>query len=159
MAELEALCLVRVAARDTLGRPMPASLQCYRPWFYAAAAYNLIWGALNILFPRWFFHFVGMPLEYSPLWQVTAMIVMVYAPAYWWTARRPERWPQFIVIGLLGKILGPIGFVYAAATRQLPLTFGLTILTNDLIWWPAFFLYLREAAKLHGGWKAMLRGD
>jgi small multidrug resistance pump len=138
---------------------MPRTLARYRPWFYAAAVYNLVWGAVNIIFPRWMFGLLGVPLNDVPLWQVTAMMVMVYAPAYWWVARRPERFPQFIVIGLLGKVLGPIGFVYAAATRQLPLTFGLTILTNDLIWWPAFFLYLRDAARLHGGWRAMLKGD
>jgi small multidrug resistance pump len=138
---------------------MPASLDRYRPWFYAAAVYNLAWGALNIVFPHALFDLFGIPLRDAPLWQVTAMMVMVYAPAYWWTARRPERWPQFIVIGLLGKILGPIGFVWAAVTHRLPLAFGLTILTNDLIWWPAFILYLRAAARMKGGWGAMLRGD
>ena len=139
--------------------PASAPLARYRPWFYAAALYNLFWGAINILFPRLLFDLVGIPLASAPLWQVTAMIVMIYAPAYWWAARYPERHPHLIVIGLLGKILGPIGFVWAAATHQLPLAFGLTILTNDLIWWPAFALYLRDSARLRGGWRAMLRGE
>jgi len=62
------------------------------------------------------------------------------------------------VIGLLGKVLGPIGFLWSVSTGQLPLIFGWTILTNDLIWWPAFGLYLREAARACGGWAALLRG-
>ena len=137
----------------------PPTLDRYRAWFYAAAVYNLLWGAVNIVFPRWMFGWFGIPLHDVPLWQVTAMMVMVYAPAYWWVARRPERFPQFIMIGLLGKILGPTGFAYAAVTHQLPLKFGVTILTNDLIWWPAFILYVRDAASLRGGWRALLRGE
>jgi hypothetical protein len=52
-----------------------------------------------------------------------------------------------------------IGFLWAAVTGQLPWRFGLVILTNDLLWWPAFTGYLQAAARAHGGWKAFLRGD
>jgi len=52
-----------------------------------------------------------------------------------------------------------VGFVYAYLTGQLPLAFGLTNLANDLIWLPVFFLYLRDSARLRGGWGALLRGD
>ena len=45
---------------------------------------------------------------------------------------------RFVLVGLLGKVLGPIGFLEAATTGALPWRFGWTILTNDLIWWPAF---------------------
>jgi len=61
--------------------------------------------------------------------------------------------------GLLGKLLGPLGFVWAVANDDIPQAFGWTILTNDLIWWPAFGLYLREVAWRCGGWRALLRGD
>jgi hypothetical protein len=64
-----------------------------------------------------------------------------------------------VLIGLLGKVLGPLGFVWAMASGQLPLAFGWTILGNDLIWWPAFLLYLRAAARQAGGWPAFLRGE
>jgi small multidrug resistance pump len=132
----------------------------YRPWFYAAALYNLVWGGVTILFPRLFFELVGMPpLNYAALWQVVGMFVLVFAPAYWWAARRPARHRHMILIGLLGKLLGPLGFLWSVSTGQLPLVFGLTILTNDLIWWPAFGLFLRDAARHCGGWRAFLRGD
>jgi hypothetical protein len=132
----------------------------YRPWFYAAAVYNLVWGTLIVLFPRAFFDVLGMqPINYLPLWQVVGMFVLVYAPGYFWAARYPERHYHLILIGLLGKLFGPLGFVWSAATGSLPLVFGLTLLTNDLIWWPMFMLYLRDIGRQHGGWRNILLGD
>jgi hypothetical protein len=136
------------------------SLARYRPWFYAAALYNLVWGSVNLLFPQFLFGLIGMPPpSYLPLWQVVGMFVLVYAPGYWWAARHPDRHRHLILIGLLGKLFGPIGFTWSVAGGQLPLAFGWTILTNDLIWWPAFGLYLRDAARAYGGWGALLRGE
>jgi hypothetical protein len=136
------------------------ALDRYRPWFYAAALYNFVWGSLNVIFPELFFLLVGMPPpNYPPLWQVVGMFVLVYTPAYWWAARFPVRHRHLIVIGLLGKLLGPLGFAWSVASGALPLAFGWTILTNDLIWWPAFALYLRDAARLSGGWRALLGGE
>jgi small multidrug resistance pump len=146
----------------SLPGPGPGSqpLLRYRPWFYAAAVYNLVWGAINTLFPRFLFELIGMTVpNYLPLWQVVGMLVLVYAPAYWWVARYPERHRHLVLIGLLGKVLGPVGFAWSLLGGQLPLAFGLTILTNDLIWWPAFGMYLRDAARQSGGWAALLSGE
>jgi hypothetical protein len=119
------------------------NLSRYRPWFYAAALYNLLWGGFNIFFPYLYFDWIGIPRpNYLPLWQVVGMFVLVYAPAYWWAAQKPQQHYHLIIIGLLGKLLGPIGFVWSWATGQLPLAFGWTLLLNDLIWWPAFMAYL-----------------
>ena len=144
-------------AQDRLAE---GALDRYRPWFYAAALYNFVWGSLNVIFPELFFLLVGMPPpNYPPLWQVVGMFVLVYAPAYWWAARFPARHRHLIVIGLLGKLLGPLGFAWSVANGALPIAFGWTILTNDLIWWPAFALYLRDTARLSGGWGALLAGE
>ena len=132
----------------------------YKPWFYAAALYNLLWGSINVMFPFLFFDLVSIPRPaYAALWQVVGMFVLVYIPGYWWAARHPAHHRHLILIALIGKILGPVGFVWALGTNQLPLAFGWTILTNDLIWWPAFFLYIRDVAKLCGGWTALLTGE
>jgi len=136
------------------------TLDKYRPWFYAAAIYNLIWGSVNIVFPNLFFELINMPSPtYPALWQVVGMFVLVYAPAYWWAARKPGYHRHLIVIGFLGKILGPMGFVWSVYQGQLPVVFGWTIITNDLIWWPAFGLYFRDAARLSGGVKRLLYGE
>jgi small multidrug resistance pump len=136
-----------------------ARLGVYRPWFYAAAAYNLAWGAMVILRPSLLFNVLNIQEpNYLPLWQVVGMFVLVYAPAYWWAARVPARHPELIVIGMLGKLLGPLGFVWAVVFNDFPAVFGLTIVTNDLIWYPAFLAYLRAVAKRRGGWRVLLAG-
>jgi small multidrug resistance pump len=136
------------------------SLARYRHWFYAAAIYNLLWGGLNVFFPHALFDLIGMERpSFTPIWQVVGMFVLVYAPAYWWAARHPARHRHLIAIGLLGKILGPIGFFWSAPTGQLPWSFAWVILTNDLIWWPAFFAYTIAVARRCGGFAALLRGE
>jgi small multidrug resistance pump len=118
----------------------------------AAAAYNILWGGFVVLFPLVLFRWFGMELpNYPQLWQCVGMIVGVYGVGYGLAALDPLRhWP-IVVVGLLGKIFGPIGFVQAVWTGAFPLAFGLNILTNDLIWWIPFAAILRRA------WQSGLR--
>ncbi len=111
-----------------------------------AGVYNLAWGAWVVLAPLTAFQWVGMDLpRYPEIWQCVGMIVGVYGIGYLIAATRPLRhWP-IVLVGLLGKIFGPIGFVDAAIRGTLPWTLGVTLLTNDLIWWIPFGLILWRA--------------
>lgn len=118
------------------------NLDAYKPWFYAAAVYNAAWGTLASLFPNAMFRWFGMPpLNYPPIFQGVGMMVGVYAIGYWLIARDPARFGPFVYIGLLGKILGPVGFLWAASHSELPWSFGWINVTNDLIWLPAFISF------------------
>ncbi len=112
----------------------------------AAAVYNLAWGAAVIAFPHLLFDACGIPrLNYPEIWQCVGMIVGVYGVGYWVAAGDPRRhWP-IVLVGLLGKVFGPVGFAVALARGVFPPAFGLTILTNDLIWWVPFALILWDA--------------
>jgi ligand-binding SRPBCC domain-containing protein len=69
----------------------------------------------------------------------------VYGVGYWVAAGDPRRhWPV-VLVGFLGKLFGPVGFAVAVVKGVFPPTFGLTILTNDLIWWVPFALILWDA--------------
>ena len=105
-----------------------------------AAIYNFLWGATAIFFPLQSFEILGMtPPLYPQLWQCIGMIVGVYGFGYWLAAYNPlTLWP-IILVGFLGKILGPLGFVTALIQKELPLIFGIHIVFNDLIWWIPFF--------------------
>lgn len=124
-----------------------------------AAAYNLAWGAAVVLAPAWTFAVLGVNLGtldpdtvrlLIPIWQCVGMIVGVYGLGYALAARAPlTHWP-IVLVGLLGKIFGPIGFVDAVFIREIfPVSFGWTILTNDLVWWAPFGLILLAAWRHH----------
>lgn len=108
-------------------------------WLLAAAAYNLLWGAAVIGAPTALFRWAGMEVpRYPEIWQCVGMIVGVYGVGYAIAAFDPLRhWP-IVLVGLLGKVLGPIGFVVALTEGVFPPRFALTILTNDLVWWVPF---------------------
>ncbi len=128
----------------------PRELRFYRRAFYAAAAYNLVWGALVILFPVAPFGWAGMARpNYPQVWQCVGMFVIVFALGYWYVARDPVRYAPFALIGLLGKTFGPVGWVWGYLGGQHPAVSGVVIVFNDLLWWPLFIPFV---------WRAWRRG-
>lgn len=122
----------------------------YRFVFLLAAIYNTLWGIGVIFFPRLGLELVGLGEAVGPVgvlfWQCIGMFVMVFAIGYFCCWQEPERYRAFILIATLGKVFGPIGFVYGwAILGVIPGQLGLTIITNDLIWWPFFIGFLFEA--------------
>jgi len=122
-----------------------------RGWLIAAGAYNVLWGAAMALAPVGTLRALGVSPSttelWPQLWACIGMIVGVYGLGYLIAARDPARhWP-IVLVGLLGKILGPIGFVGAAMQGQLPWSMGVTIVTNDLVWWIPFAMMLWHAAR------------
>ena len=115
----------------------------------AAAAYNLLWGAWVVLFPHSYFDWAGMGRPaYPEIWQCVGMIVGVYGVGYAIAAFAPLRhWP-IVLVGLMGKIFGPIGFVNALAEGTFTAKAGLIIITNDLIWWIPFAIIVNRSRPL-----------
>ncbi len=123
---------------------------------WLAAIYNLLWGAWVVLFPLSAFSLLKMPPpNYPQIWQCVGMIVGVYGVGYAIAAKNPIQHWAIVVVGLLGKVCGPVGFVAAVAQGALPPRFGLLLLTNDFIWWVPFVLILRYVA----GWYMDRRSD
>ncbi len=118
---------------------------------WGAGLYNLLWGGLVIAFPQLFFRWAGMePLNHWPIWQCLGMVIGLYGFAYLLAATDYRRhWP-IVLVGLVGKIAGPIGFLWSAARGEIPWAFGVMIVTNDLIWWIPFGMLLWDAAKHPG---------
>jgi len=125
-----------------------------RPWMrgilVAAGIYNLLFGAWAVLFPTMAFTGLGMEAPLYPfLWQCIGMIVGVYGIGYLAASRAPLRhWP-IVLVGMLGKIFGPIGFVQTAVAGDIAWSFGFLIIFNDLIWWIPFTALLVAAWKHH----------
>ena len=121
----------------------------YRTWFYAAAAYNAIWGLVVIAFPGSLARWAGLDggAGLTPLVQVIGMMVGVFAIGYYLLARDPLRYSGFVWIALAGKTLGPAGFLYYAMAGVLPWKFGWTCVFNDIVWWPVFWSFAWRYAR------------
>lgn len=99
-----------------------------------------------MLVPDWLFRFAGMPPSNHPeIFACLGMVVGVYGILYWYVAFAPERGWLIAVVGLLGKLLGPIGLARLLLAGAWPWKASVLCLTNDLIWWIPFALYLVDA--------------
>lgn len=111
--------------------------------FLCAGLYNILWGLYSSYDPQWLFRFAGMPpLNHPHIFACLAMVVGVYGLLYWEVARRPEHGFALAAVGLLGKVLGPLGLAYLIFTGLWPWKTLLLCLTNDFIWWVPFAQYL-----------------
>lgn len=118
----------------------------HRRVFVVAGCYNVLWGLWTMVDPQWFFRFTGLPLLNHPaIFACLGMVVGLYGAVYWEVARRPERGWLLAAVGLVGKTLGPIGMLWLIANGEWPASAVVLCLTNDLIWWIPFALYLHDA--------------
>jgi hypothetical protein len=84
----------------------------HRVVFIAAGIYNICWGIYAALDPQWLFRFARMPLDNHPqIFACLGMVVGLYGILYLEVARVPERGWLLACVGLIGKILGPVGLL------------------------------------------------
>lgn len=119
-------------------------------WLWAAAWYNLGFGFWVIIFPEQVFNLFSMNQPYYLfLWQSIGMIVGVYGIGYAIAAiDEMKHWP-IVLVGMLGKFFGPIGFFMTYYSGQLEFSFITLFIFNDLIWYPAFISILYRKLKLY----------
>jgi hypothetical protein len=114
--------------------------------FVAAGIYNIAWGSYAVLDPQWFFRVSGLPLTNSPqIFATLGMVLGLYGVLYLDVARQPEHGWLVAAVGMAGKIFGPLGLFWLIVTDVWPVSTVVIVLTNDLIWWIPFGLYLYDA--------------
>ncbi len=120
----------------------PFADRLFRITFALAGCYNLAFGLWAAVWPLAFFHVFSIPPpRYPGIWACLGMVVGVYGLLYWHAAWKLEAaWP-IIAVGLLGKVLGPIGMV-TSFSDDWPRRLGMICVYNDLIWWLPFGLFL-----------------
>lgn len=123
----------------------------YRVVFASAAIYNLAFGAVSVLRPHAFFDLFRMEApRYPEVWQCLGMVIGLYGLLYAHAARHLESARPILLVGLLGKLLGPLGWALSEwPLRTLPL-----IVFNDVIWWLPFSIFLLEGTRLGGRLRA-----
>jgi len=96
--------------------------------------------------PQWMFRFADMPLmNYPEIFACLGMVIGLYGILYLQVARDPEHSWLLAAVGAIGKFLGPLGWLQLVSTGQWPVSTLILCLTNDLIWWVPFGLYLYDA--------------
>jgi hypothetical protein len=123
---------------NDLAPPSNGALKWASLVLFLAAAYNVVWGSLACAFPERMLAWYGVTTDRPELWQCIGMLVGVYGIGYWFASRNPHAlWP-LVLVGLLGKLLGPLGSAAAVSHGRLPAQFLWLNAINDLIWLPAF---------------------
>ena len=124
-----------------------------QPWMkrtlLAAGLYNLALGALCVFSTGTLTTFAAIapgPVV-SQLWQCIGMIIGVYGVGYIIASYAPYRHWAITLVGLLGKVVGPIGFLIVVSNGSLPAHMGWIILVNDVIWWIPFSAVLWGAVR------------
>ncbi len=127
----------------------------FRITFAVAGFYNLAFGLWAAVWPFAFFHLFEIPPpRYPGIWACLGMVVGVYGLLYWCAAWKLDAaWP-IIAVGLLGKVLGPIGMAMSFSDDW-PRRLGMLCVYNDLIWWLPFGLFLIRGTTV-GIWLVLL---
>jgi small multidrug resistance pump len=122
----------------------------FRISFTAAGIYNIAFGLWAALWPLAYFRlFEIAPPRYPQIWACVGMIVGIYGLLYLHAAwKLDSAWPV-ISIGLLGKVLGPIGMAMSLSDDW-PRRLGMLCVYNDVIWWLPFGLFLIRRTWLGG---------
>ena len=122
----------------------------FRITFALAGAYNLAFGIWAGFWPLQFFEIFGiLPPRYPAIWACLGMVVGVYGLLYWHAAWKLETARPIIAVGLLGKVLGPIGML-CSVSDQCPPRLAMLNVYNDAIWWLPFTLFLLRGSRLAG---------
>lgn len=124
----------------------PFADRLYRIAFATAGFYNLAFGMWAAIWPLSFFDLMEIPApRYPGIWACLGMVVGLYGVLYLYAARRLDAaWPV-IAVGLLGKVLGPIGMAMSIG-EEWPRRVAMICVYNDLIWWLPFGLFLVRGA-------------
>jgi len=123
----------------------------------AAGLYNLAWGAAAVAAPAWSFRLNGLDQAGTPLhaetWQCLGLTIGLFGVGYLIAAGDPVKHWAVVFIGLLGKVLGPLGFLTAATQGRMPWSAGPPLVLNDVIWWLPLGLVLWRA------WRAYVHDE
>jgi hypothetical protein len=110
--------------------------------FRIAAVYNIAWGVTVSLFPNLFFDIFHIErINYPFVMSGLGMCIGLYGYGYWVVSCDLRKHPELVILGFLGKTIGPVGWLWTVLTTPLPLRTMWTNVFNDLIWIPFFIAY------------------
>ncbi len=113
---------------------------------FVASVQCLIWGVFIIFLPARSALAYGLsevPRELF-LWQGTGLIIFLFGVGYGVASTNPKQHWAVVLIGLLAKVLGPVGIAWSVFVGQVPARVLILIPINDVIWWIPFGLIVAK---------------
>jgi len=141
---------VTTASNTTSTQNVP---QWQRVALLVAALQCLIWGVFILALPERSSIVYGLTKAPTDLflWQGTGLVIFLFGVGYAIAATNPGQHWSVILIGLIAKILGPVGMLWSVIQGDVPHQVLYLIPINDLIWWLPFTMILRDAFMHHRG--------
>lgn len=118
-----------------------------------AACQCLIWGPFIILAPAASANAYGFSRAVSDefLWQGMGLVILLYGLGYAIAAFDPYRHYVIVLVGLLAKILGPVGMTWAVGQGQVSANVLWLIPIHDVLWWWPFAVIVLRGLKWRPG--------
>jgi len=117
---------------------------------FAGGIHSILWGVAIILLPVPAARVYG--LAQAPddlfLWQGTGLVIVLFGTGYLIAASNPLQHWAVVFVGLLAKVLGPVGMTTAVVRGEVSANVLWLLPVNDLIWWLPYGLIVWR------GWKA-----
>lgn len=132
------------------GQPNTTSLRWQRVTLLVAGLQCLIWGVFIVLWPTrssLAYGFAQPPMELF-LWQGTGLVIVLFGIGYVIAATNPLQHWVIVLLGLLGKSLGPIGMTWSVYHGDVSRKVLYLIPINDLIWLIPFALILLQVLRM-----------
>ena len=139
----------RVEVEHSIRRPAAWAVWSLR----LASIQCLFWGPFIILTPETSgrVYGFGKPLTDVFLWQGSGLIILLFGIGYLIASSDPFRHWLMVLIGLLAKVLGPIGMLWSVLTDQVSPDVLRLIPLHDLLWWiPFTMIVLRRDSQVGG---------
>lgn len=109
--------------------------------FQAAGAYHVIVGLGSIACPGWLFLWLGVPVpNYLVLVRAIGFMTLLFGLIYLEVPRLSSS--RLVAIAVLGKFIGPLGWLWASLSGEFPPCALWIPLFHDMVWWPFFGRYL-----------------
>ncbi|HRA90490.1 MAG TPA: hypothetical protein PK992_20530 [Planctomycetaceae bacterium] len=140
---------MNTATSDSSEKPNRAVPRWAAITLLVAALQCLIWGVFIILWPvksSLVYGFAQPPVELF-LWQGTGLVIVLFGIGYVIASTDPLQHWLIVLIGLLGKSLGPIGMIWSVYHGQVSSRVLYLIPINDLIWLIPFGLILQRVRR------------
>ena len=114
-----------------------------------SSVHSILWGLFIIVMPLTASRVYGFdtPPRDTFLWQGVGLVIILFGIGYAIAALDPFRHWAVVLIGLLAKVIGPMGMIIAVARDEVSSGVLRLLPVNDVMWWIPFAVIVAEGIR------------